>query len=261
MKIITVASYPRTGSSLLLHALNRYRITALLEIFHTNPAVARKHLAADTTLRSAPGFIDSYSRDTAIQSPSALLDAIAQIKKESSAIIFKVFPGHLPENGLAEIITKSDTLLIHSRNRLHTYISDVIATRTGSWTRNSTSNQFIDFQQKSFKHYSRHIHNFLSSALGLAIDNKTPIVFSSYEALMESSVEAAVGSLLRALLGSNDLSTQTAGRLPQRQDERLLASDKVSNPGELLAFLNEQDLIALNNGNVDVPFSRYALIN
>jgi hypothetical protein len=62
MKIVTVISYPRSGSTLLLQALDSYNITALLEIYHTNPLVAVKHLARDQSLLSTTDFIERYSR-------------------------------------------------------------------------------------------------------------------------------------------------------------------------------------------------------
>jgi hypothetical protein len=242
--------------------MNRYDVTGLLEIFHTNPVVARNHLAADEALKSTPSFINTYTREAATQEPLALLDTIARIKQERNAIVFKIFPDHLPGHALAEVIAKSDELLIHTRNRIHSYISDVIATRLASWSHISTSDQYIDFSPDSFRHYSRHVHKFLSSALELAIDSKKAISFSSYEALMEDSArESIVHTLLTALLGSNHLGTHTADWLPTRQDTRPLASDKVTNPDTLLEFLEEQNVNALDNGAFDISFSKYSSIN
>lgn len=262
MKIITIASYPRTGSSLLLHLLNRFNVTGLLEIFHSNPVVARNHLAADEAIKTAPGLIQNYTRELITQDPLALLEAIAAIKRDSKAIVFKIFPGHLPEEKLAEVIAKSDALVIHSRNRVHSHISDIIATRLGSWSHIPTSDQFIDFNPDRFKHYSRHVHHFLTTALRLAIDNRTAITFSSHEALMNASEpDAMVRELLTVLLGSNEFGAPAAAWLPKQQDTRLLATEKVSNPGKLLTFLEEQNLMALNDASFDIPFIRYASIH
>jgi len=173
MKIVTVISYPRSGSTLLLQALDSYNITALLEIYHTNPLVAVKHLARDQSLLSTTDFIENYSREAATKNPVALINAIAQIKPESGALMFKIFPGHLPDQGITQIISRSDMVLIHTRNRLHSFISDLIATRLGSWTRTRTDTHFVDFQPDSFIFYSRRIHNFSTSVVEMAIEQDT----------------------------------------------------------------------------------------
>jgi hypothetical protein len=259
MKIISVISYPRTGSSLLLEMIGCYKITALLEIFHANPLVAKKHLARDPLLQSTPGFIEGYTREVAARDPVALIDTITQIKSESNALMFKIFPGHLPAQAMAQVIAKSDILLIHSRNRIHSFISDVIATRLGSWARTATDTHYVDFCSRSFIFYSRHVHDFLTSAISLAIDSSTPIAFSNYEMLIEpSSRKSAANAISAMLLGSKHVATSSSGRLPRRQDNRLLASQKVTNPDQLLDFLGQRNLLALDRGTFDIKFSQYA---
>ena len=262
MKIITVVSYPRTGSSLLMHRMKCSNATVLLEIFHPNPLVAKKHLEGDKVLKSMPDFIQGYTREAAIQDPVALIDAIARIKLETNAIIFKIFPAHLPDQALAKVIARSDTLLIHSRNRIHSFISDVIATRLCSWSGTITNNHYVDFCSDSFKVYSRHIHDFMLYAIKIAIDNKTTILFSEYEKIIEPvSRESVIYAILAKLLGSNDVAINSSGWLPKRQDERVLASQKVVNSDRLLEFLGQHNLVALDRGTFDIKFSQYSLFN
>jgi hypothetical protein len=259
MKIVTVISYPRSGSTLLLQALDSYNITALLEIYHTNPLVAVKHLARDQSLLSTTDFIESYSRETATKDPVALINAIAQIKPESGALMFKIFPGHLPDQGITQIMSRSDMVLIHTRNRLHSFISDLIATRLGSWTRTRTDTHFVDFQPDSFIFYSRRIHNFLTSVVEMAIDSKTPIAFSSYEKLIKPSDRlSSIHAIAAITLDSKDIAPSTSGSLPRRQDNRLLASQKTTNPRQLLAFLAKHNMLTLDNGTSDIQFSQYS---
>jgi hypothetical protein len=259
MKIVTVISYPRSGSTLLLQALDSYNITALLEIYHTNPLVAIQHLARDQSLQSTTGFIESYDREAATKDPVALIKAIAQIKPDSGALMFKIFPGHLPAGGITKIIARSDMILIHTRNRLHSFISDLIATRLSSWTRTRTDTHFVDFHPDSFIFYSKRIHDFLTSVIEMAIDSKTPIAFSSYEKLIKPSDRlSSIHAIAALTLGSKDIAPTSSSMLPRRQDNRLLASQKTTNPHQLLAFLAEHNLLTLDNGTFDIQFSHYS---
>lgn len=259
MKIVTVISYPRSGSTLLLQALDSYNITALLEIYHADPLVAIKHLARDQSLQSTTGFIESYSREAVTKDPVALINAIAQLKPESGALMFKIFPGHLPARGIAQIIARSDTVLIHTRNRLHSFISDLIATRLHSWTRTRTDTHFVNFHSDSFIFYSRRIHDFLTSVVEMAIDAKTPIAFSNYEKLIKPSDRlSSIHAIAAITLGSEDIAPSSSGPLPRRQDNRVLASQKTTNPRELLTFLAVNNLLTLDNGTSDIQFSQYS---
>lgn len=261
MKIITVISYPRTGSSLLIRKIGHFRVTALLEIFHANPAIAQRHLKLDRVLRACPEFIQGYTREAYLHDPIALIDAVAELKPNSEALVFKVFPGHLPAEALEEVVARSDALVIHTRNRLHSFLSDVIATRLGSWGGTQTTDQYVAFSADSFRSYSDHIHEFLSFSMGLAIDHKTSILFSGYETIIEPSCcEAVVEAMLTTLLGHKPkaIAVNASPGLPARQDSRILASQKVANPGELAGFLDQHSIQALDSGMVDIAFSRYA---
>lgn len=258
MKVITVASYPRTGSSLLIRRMERRGVTALLEIFHANPVIAKRHLSLDRRLRSCPELLRDYTRETYTQEPIALIDAITRLKPNSEALAFKVFPGHLPAEALEKVIARSDALVVHSRNRLHSFLSDVIATRLGSWGGTTTREQHVDFSAVAFKCYSEHIQKFLAQAMKLAVDQNTNILFSSYEKLITPpGCDSVVEAMLSTLLGHKAHPPNPSARLPTRQDDRSLASEKVTNPGELIEFLQQHDALALNAGTFDMAFSRY----
>lgn len=258
MKIIAVISYPRTGSSLLIHKLKCYPVTALLEIFHSSPAVAKRHLEIDPILRATPAIIDGYTREAVIDDPLGFIDAVAQLKSQTDALIFKLFPGHLPSHVLETIISKSDSILIHTRNRLHSFISDLIAARLRSWGGTSTSDQYVSFCPTSFLDYSARIHEFLSYAIKLAIDSKTPILFSCYETLASPlSCDMAIQAMLSQLLGAKAVVTNPSPWIPQRQDSRLNASHKVTNSETLIDFLVQNQVLFLDNGLADLAFSQY----
>ncbi|MBE9152601.1 hypothetical protein [Cyanobium sp. LEGE 06113] len=263
MKIITVISYPRTGSSLLIRKIGQFRVTALLEIFHVNPAIATRHLQRDRALRACSEFIQGYSREVYRHDPLALIDAISELKPNSEALVFKVFPAHLSAEALERVVARSDALVIHTRNRLHSFLSDVIATRLGSWGGMQTADQHVVFSADSFQSYSAHIHDFLSLSLKLAIDHKTSILFSDYETIIEPSCCADfVEAMLTTLLGHRPktMAVNTSTGLPVRQDSRILATQKVANPDELAAFLAQHSLQMLDSGIVDIAFSDYSLL-
>lgn len=242
-----------------MHRMKCSNATVLLEIFHPNPLVAKNHLEGDRVLKSMPDFIQGYTREAVVQDPLALIDAIARIKLETNALIFKIFPGHLPDQALAKVIARSDTILIHSRNRIHSFISDVIATRISSWSGTLTNDQYVNFRPDSFKFYSRRVHDFLLYAINLAIDSKANILFSDYEKIIDpSSRETVVNAILSKLLGSKDVAINSSVWLPRRQDERVLASQKVVNSDQLLEFLGQYNLVALDRGTFDIKFSQYS---
>lgn len=263
MKVVTIISYPRTGSSLLIHQARSLPLCALLEIFHPDESVAREHLVNNPYGSCFTDLSHQYVRNDVIGNVSTFLERLIE-RSPSDVLVFKVFPGHLPPAALECLIAQSSAILIHTRNRLHSYISNTIAGQLKSWGGINTSHSSILFQHEDFLRYLAVVQEFLSVSMTYAVDHSTPILFSSFERLSEnddSEVQLrhvaqifshVTGRLLEPLLTSRDL--------PRRQDGRSLAIDKVSNPAELNEFLEMTNAQCLNDSSRDILNSDYVRI-
>ena len=265
MKIVTIVSYPRTGSSLLIHQARSLPLGALLEIFHPSEAVAKDHLANSSYGDSFSHLANSYIREDVVSKlPVFLAELVRACPHE--VVAYKVFPGHLPSTALEEAISESSAVLIHTRNRLHSFISDVIASQLGKWGGVNTTSKSIAFNEGDFRKYIGNIQDFLSLSVNYAIDHRKTILFSSFEGLITSKSPkeqlSRVSRLFSHVTGHELEPLHGPRDLPKKQDQRSYASDKVDNGADLLSFLDSNGAKELDRNDVDIAFSRYyELIN
>ena len=263
MKVITVISYPRTGSSLLIHLARSLPVCALLEIFHPNEVIAKEQLVSGPHGDKFADIASHYSRSSIILN---VFDFLESLKRScpSDILLFKVFPGHLPSTALEGLISESSAILIHTRNRLHSFISNSIATQLKKWGGVDTSDKLISFNKEGFCEYLSITQEFLASSVGYAVDHNKPILFSSFEKLRafenpEIQLQH-VADVISHVTGREILPITNSRDLPQKQDVRSYASDKVINSTELIDFLTLNMAEELNANTRDIPFSGYQRI-
>lgn len=261
MKIVTVVSYPRTGSTLLIRHARHCGITSLLEIFHPNELVARKHIEGDGAIPALQDLASDYSRSAVLADFPSFL-AKLRGSAISDLLVFKVFPGHLPERELQYLISESEAVVFHTRNRLHSFISNCFAEGLQSWGGNDTSDMLATFDSKEFLKYLHQLDLFLSKAHRMAIEERKMFLFSSYEDFLRcdspDTQQNLAARLFSSAAGSRLEPKSEPSELPRKQDLRTDAFSKVANKEALREFLLSNCLNEIANGATDVSHFRYS---
>jgi len=266
MRIVTIVSYPRTGSSLLLRLIRPLGVCALLEIFHPLEAVAKQHIADKFYGNTFHEVAANYDRNEVIADIDDFLDTILDAGRclNSQIITFKIFPGHLHSDSLDRLLRRSSAVLFHSRNKLHSYISDLIATDIQCWGTRNTSDIYPEFDAVSFLSYLKMTHGYLSNAYSLATDRRLPMLFSSYEGLRSldntSCQQFYVAEIFSHILGKDISPLSKPINLPIQQDQRSMATEKISNSQSLDKFLQNHNAEELNSQGNDISHSRYQML-
>jgi hypothetical protein len=263
MKVVSIISYPRTGSSLLIHQARSLPMCALLEIFHPDESVARKHLSSHPYGDQFSRLASAYNRHDILNDIPAFIEELRSCCP-NDILTFKIFPGHLHSVSLEQLIRESSAVLVHTRNRLHSFISDLIAGELGKWGGVNTTTKTIYFKEEEFQRYLKITQDFLSCSIDYAIDQKKSILFSSFEDLKgfhcpEEQLHY-VGDIFSHVTGHTLRPLHESRDLPRQQDERSYASDKVVNTIDLTKFMSTHQAQALDSNDSDITYSHYCKI-
>lgn len=235
-------------------------LCALLEIFHPDESVGYQHLTDNPHGSQFIQLANSYTRKA---KEDNITQFLADLKEacHSDYLTFKIFPRHLPPRALEIVIASSSALLVHTRNRLQTFISNSIAGDLKKWGGVDTSRSLITFNERDFRQYVATIQDFLSTSVLHAMDHHVPVLFSSFEELntyQNPDLQLLhVAGLFSHVSGCALEPISPPRDLPRKQDTRTLAHSKVSNSDEMLGFLVEIGAQDLNDNSKDIPYSRY----
>ncbi|MCB1342350.1 MAG: hypothetical protein KDK24_15040 [Pseudooceanicola sp.] len=253
-RIFTVIAHARSGSTLLCRKLDeRAEGRVYLELFHRNLKTIFNHLAdSGAAVRDRFAPLDGAElRDHLAAHPMALLHLLSELNGGRD-IYFKVFPGHLARPQLQEVLANSAGAILLHRNLLHSFLSNEIAQARQKWTNDDTSKDTVAFDPKRFAGNVRTVLNFYDEMEELLTETGTPRTDILYETIADPDrADAAVTAALEALGVTSAKQPPPKGRL-NRQDSRRLASDKVSNPDEMLALLDAIGLTRANDGDTPV---------
>ncbi|MBD2551410.1 hypothetical protein H6G65_17840 [Microcystis elabens FACHB-917] len=249
----------------MLRLLRPLDVCALLEIFHPLESVARQHIADKYYGNTFHEVAANYDRNEVIADLDGFLDTIlcAGRRLNSQIITFKIFPGHLDSDSLGQLLERSSAVLFHSRNKLHSYISDLIATDIQCWSARNTSDIYPEFDKVSFLSYLKMTHDYLSNAYSLATDRRVPMLFSSYEnlrSLDNISQQFHLAEIFSRVLGQDLSPLSKPINLPVQQDQRSMATEKISNSKSLKKFLQNHNAEELNWPGNDISHSKYHML-
>lgn len=254
MKLICIISHPRSGSTSLMKKLEVSGVASVLEIFHLNEHVICQHIDEGLGKGSADKLKQLIGRDTireyALQEPLAYLDKIKVLAQEigKHTVIFKVFPGHLRDvEKLAEVISVSDAMIKLRRNTLQSYISNKKAIKVGTYANVDTSGIDVDFNAEEFQNWRRNIYSFFSKVDEICKSKGIEISDYNYEELY-SDDSLFMSELCDTLKLQFQQLSQVSHKL-KKQDNKSLASEKVSNNNELMYWLEKNDLQLLDSVN------------
>ena len=246
-----VLAHARSGSTLLCEKLASLTSEHVyLEIFHHNIDVIKQHLKEDANavLNRISEDHDQALRDRIAENPLQLLDAVSAVKGDSKSIFFKVFPGHLGPERLAQVLGQCSGTLILFRNLLHSFLSNQIATRNNKWANFDTSESLTRFDPEAFLVHVKSVSAFYKHAEGLVRATALSHAHIHYEELAKPGETDRV---LTSALNRINVPVIRNDAAPgiMRQDKRSLATDKVSNPDELLDYLRSLGLEEANDAS------------
>jgi LPS sulfotransferase NodH len=262
-KYYVIIAHARSGSTLLCRKLEQYcQAKVHMEIFHQNLGVIRRYLGdqADAVLGKFPGDTDAEIRDYIATHPMELLDSVSA-SDEGGTFIIKVFPGHLKPEYLKQVIEGSSGVILLHRNLLHSYISNVIAREKKVWGGKDTSQDFVHFDSEEMLREVKPILNFyrMANTMLEAVPD-IPRAEIIYEDLcVPEQIEEKIREVMD-ICGILTRSGTEMGKNVSRQDRRTLATDKVDNPEELLAFLEDAGLSHANDGMTAVGKAEFAVL-
>jgi hypothetical protein len=242
-KLITVVSHPRSGSSYFVSQANKIQqIRGMMEPFHQDEAIIENHLQGlYEAVNHRLGNGSLSLRELVTHSPLNYIEAIQQ-EISQDYLLFKIFPKHLPDDKLKLLINHSDQVIYLLRNVLHSFISSEIAKQLNRYGGVNTSELKMTFTPKAFIWWINFIVNHYNSA-GFSPDDQSSLIH--YEQLLSyDSVPAWFAQQLEAHFGHGFTFTDE-GHLPLKQDLRISACDKVSNPGEMTAWLEHHNVAYL----------------
>jgi len=248
---ILIAAHARSGSTYLCRLLEQIRqIKVYFEIFHFQLDVIEQHLKGD--YRRIAEILD-LSEDPAVARPQIVdqaakyIQTLAQLNPERT-LAFKVFPGHLPANKLKPILCGAELLILLRRNSLHSYISNLIATKTNHWGWHDTSENKVQFDPAKFDQHRGNISGFNNFVRDVAESEGVKFLTLDYETLAYGDLlPTAMADVLSAQL-DKVFTCAPREHTSRKQDKRVDALQKVSNPPDMLKHLRKRDLERLLDG-------------
>ena len=258
---IFIAAHPRSGSTFLCKLLERAReVRVYLEIFHFDYDIIDQHLQGDLPFISQSMNLpadEKKARDELVYRHHEFVSLLQNINPDKS-IAFKVFPKHLPDKLLGEVINESKLIVLLRRNLLQSYISSVISRKTQKWHGVDTSEERVEFNQADFVGHVRRVMDYYKRVTSLAEKYHIKLVALDYETLTISTDPIQVVS--RALNGGldHDINGNNGNLQIFKQDKRNKATEKILNAEEMMNYLEKFDLGMLNDGLVNCTDTDYA---
>jgi len=227
-----------------------------LEIFHYHLTTIRDALGRDANLiLEKSDTPEDQQRSALALRPSIYLSRIKTLNRDRN-FFFKVFDGHLPPASLETVIAQSRGVLVLSRNLVHSFISNEIATKKQTWGGLDTTGEFVEFDEKRFIQYCRKIIEFQSTAQKIALKQSVPIAKCTYEEISDPQEGQERVLAMADVLGIARKPDVQLEKIPNRQDTRKLATAKVSNPSELLGCLQKLGIESANDGTQAIDLAK-----
>lgn len=260
---IVIASYPRSGSTYLCSKLARLNAVKMyLEIFHFSEDVVRQHMSGDWE-RIKERLVDSgWSGESFFSEykarPDKFLEALERMNTPK-VVAFKVFPGHLDADGLAQCLDDSIPVILY-RDIVDAYISDEIAARTKKYGNHDTSSELVSFDCERFLVFGRRVARHLAYVMENCAAKSIDPMLVTYDEIVDPEFVDIMRDRIGVRLGWDPGVTNENVDEPKRQDRRSSRTDKVMNPGEMeehltrleydrnLAQMTDNDMSALRRG-------------
>lgn len=249
-KHIFIGAHARSGSTLLCQLLSHFHdLKVFYELFHFELDSIKGCLEEDYdgVTNHIQGVIGRVPvRNDFVFKSQEYVDFLKR-KYNSQVLTFKVFPEHLPSPQLEMMLEDSKFVILLKRNVLHSYISTQIANRINSFLLVDTSVEQVCFDKLAFMKHTKLVVDYFMKIESYSKARGIPLLCIDYEYLVAADDKITfIKNLIDPFLNTTTCSQDDKVKV-QLQDKRILASNKVSNPEELLAFLWEMKLVGLND--------------
>ncbi|WP_229640295.1 hypothetical protein [Waterburya agarophytonicola] len=257
---------PRNGTNYLCDLIGQFQeIDSFYEIFHDRSSYLNHELLSKNIIGHINNLyklqIENSSDPKLIgfiaQNPALFLDIISSYST-NKYINFKVFPNHLSQDNLRDIIIKNNRIqkIVVKRNLLDVYFSVQFARLTQRWDRKDTSGLKVDFNPNNFLQWFSFHHEYYDFIERELKANNQKAIALDYEKIhsLNNNQEkfAFMFDFLRSaglVLDRENLLHQSPEQLNQnvrqKQDKRVNRLEKVSNPRILLKTLEQHQLESL----------------
>ena len=240
---LVMASHPRSGSTFVMDVLHNFaNLRVYLEIFHQGEDTIKMHLGDDwPRVRDALGLPEDGFRTGLVAHKARYLDVLRGLNP-GKFLTYKIFPGHLPADGVVDVLQPAKALVVLRRNILESHISNEIATMIGRWGGVDTSSYQVEFDAARFLAFGRSVFRFLDQAIETANRLGVPVVELDY---LDFAGSPDLLGVAREKLGAVVELGEAGGEpkvRPRKQDSRADLTAKVTNPDMLV---RELDRLAL----------------
>ncbi len=155
VKKVIIVSHPRSGSSYVNRLLGNFdKINIVMEPFHQYEDVAKAHIRSTLSNKysdfiSQVKLLDSSLYEYAHNKPKEFIELVGSYT-EGEYLALKIFPDHLPDEQLEELLASSSVVIFLRRNPLHSYISSRIADKLEIWGGKDTSKIKVSIDEESY---------------------------------------------------------------------------------------------------------------
>ena len=267
IELISILAIPRTGTNYLCGLLGKFKeIDSLYEIYHHQAVyLGQQPLAKKIVeyLNQEYKLQINCNSDLELinfvkQNPQKILDII-QLITQKKYISFKIFPGHLSEQYLNQIIIENNGIkkILVKRNLLNVYFSWKFAMMTAHWSNQDTSKLKLTFDADNFMQWFNYHQQYYDAIETKLSQNNQEITILEYEQIHSLNSHQEKFIFLFNFLTSIGLQLDPINLanfehkfkyLRTKQDPRINILDKVHNPRLLVNTLEDNQLeFLLNN--------------
>lgn len=265
--MLTVFSHPRSGSTYFMSRVRRFlAFRVYMEIFHFNDDTVIQALSPDANEVLGCAGASSISaggrevRSHILANVDRYLSCLEAVDATTEPV-FKVFPFHLPPQGMETLVKRSHAVLLLTRNPLHAYVSWEVARSLNRYGGVDTSEQRVAFSEASLRSFVGDCMRHIVLARQLADRHRKNVAWVRYEDLTAAqSKDDFVAKVLGDFYPERPLTLRSELVEPRRQDSRSDVLDKVNNPDELLDFVSRHDLSRQLVATSAMDWDRWAAI-
>lgn len=266
IEFVSILSIPRTGTNYLCGLMGRFKeIDSLFEIYHNRAVYIGDSLLTSRVIDyincnyqlEIKNNCDIAFVDFVRQHPQEMLDII-RLQSNKKYISFKIFPNHLSQQNLNDVIIQNERIkkILVKRNLLNVYFSLRFAQMIKSWSDRDTSNLKLNFDIDDFVNWYNRYRQYYDFIESKVKNSGGTITVLEYEKIHSYKTNRDKFTFLYNFLNSTGLQLEEhnlsipepwLNNLRVRQDKRVNVLNKVNNPQLLIDALKDRQLEFLLN--------------
>lgn len=245
-ELICLVSHPRSGSTVFMRgAQDRFDLNAFYEVFHSHENIVQEHITQALGSAGLQKIVETVASDAkagfrefSLTFPDQYLTLLHR-NSNAAHMFFKIFPGHIKNlESLKSTLMRADKVIFLLRNTLHSYISDRIARKVGTYANVKTSHLKVEYVERDFVSWHNQIVNYFSCVKEILAKIEKDSLFLHYEDMYLSGDTEAYYRDFASFCKLNFVESKEAEPALRKQDHRFSAIEKVSNPSDMIESLS-----------------------